>query len=327
VDSTLDHKDEKIQYHPEANVNNHLYQVASVAIQRDYPWHVVYACMLHDVAKNTKDKRGWAQHAYRGAMLISADVDERVRWLVENHMKAIDYNSGQMRAEKRNILKDHEWFEDLMKVHECDVAGRIPDIITDWDHIIQWLNDNDPRENTAIVMVGIQASGKSTVSKAIVDASRDVGEWWKPGYERTCKDEIRLLVGAGPGGYRHQENCVQDIQHKAIRMALGRGQGIVIDNCHNTVSRRREMLEWLREEFPGLRVEAHLVYASLEVCLKRNKDEHGQPHRHRIQIPDDVLRQFHGDLIAGLGKMANDKQTEELLLKEGFDGVTITRTA
>jgi hypothetical protein len=32
-------------------------------------------------------------------------------------------------------------------------------------------------------------------------------------------------------------------------------------------------------------------------------------------------------LIAGLGKMANDKQTEELLLKEGFDGVTITRTA
>lgn len=327
VDETVKWKDEKVQYHPEPNVNNHLYQVTSLAIERDYPWHIVYACLLHDIAKNTSDKKAWAQHAYRGAMLVSSDVDERVRWLVENHMKAIDYNNGTMRAEKRNILKDHEWFEDLMKLHGCDTEGRQPGVVPQWGDVYQWLDDNDPRENTVIVMIGVQASGKSTVSKAIVDASRDIGDWWKPGYERTCKDEIRLLVGAGPGGYRHQENCVQDIQHKAIRMALGRGQGIVVDNCHNTVKRRREMLEWLRQEFLGVQVEAHLVYAPLDVCLKRNKDEHGSPTRHRIQIPDEVIRQFHGDLVAGLGKMADDKHTTDLLLKEGFDKVTITRTA
>lgn len=320
-------KDEKVQYHPEENVGNHLFQVTSLAIERDYPWHIVYACMLHDCAKNTPDKKAWAQHAYRGALMVSADVDERVRWLVENHMKAIDYVNGQMRLEKRNILKEHEWFEDLMKLHGCDTDGRKSGVKTDWDTVFAWLDENDPRENTVIIMIGVQASGKSTISKAIVDASRDVGEWWKPGYERTCKDEIRLLVGAGPGAFRHQENCVQDIQHKAIRMALGRGQGIVVDNCHNTISRRREMMEWLREEFPGLRVEAHLVYAPLEACLKRNRDEHGQAHRHRIQIPDEVIRQFHGDLVAGLGKLTDDKHTEQLLLKEGFDDVEITRTA
>jgi hypothetical protein len=40
-----------------------------------------------------------------------------------------------------------------------------------------------------------------------------------------------------------------------------------------------------------------------------------------------VIRQFHGDLVAGLGKLADDQHTEALLLKEGFDAVTITRTA
>lgn len=330
------YKDEKTEFHPEPNVRNHLGQVATLAIEADDTWDVVYASVLHDIGKNCPgNPKAWAQHAYRGALLVASDVTDKVRWLVENHMRAIDYVNGKMRAHKRQAMEEHMWFDDLMRLHRYDTNGReghgqhMPWEMPDWyehDTIFGWLDENDPRPNHAIVMIGIQAAGKSTVSNAIVDASRDPDAWWKPEFDRTCKDEIRLLVGAGPGGWRHQENCVQDIQHKAIRMALGRGQGIVIDNCHNTIRRRRDMLDWLRQEFPGLHVEAHLVYAPLEECIRRNRSEHGHPNRHRILIEDKVLKQFHGDLVSGLGKIADDESIQKKLLEEGFDSATITRT-
>lgn len=334
---TEHYRDEKVEYHPEPNVRNHLGQVATLAIEAEDTWEVVFASALHDIAKNTSNSKKWAQHAYRGASLISADVTEQVRWLVEQHMRAIDYSSGKMRAHKRQALESHEWFDALMRLHKYDCGGRnagglhfpweMPESYTAGPTIFGYLDSEDPRKNEAIVMIGIQASGKSTISGAFVDASRDYGSWWKPGWEKTSKDDIRLLVGAGPGAYRHQENCVNDIQRKAIRMALGRGQGIIIDNCHNTIKRRRDTLEWLHSEFPGIHVEAHLVYAPLDVCIQRNQDEHGQPNRHRLLIPEQVLKQFHGDLVSGLGKDWREETLVAKLKDEGFDDATITRTA
>jgi hypothetical protein len=328
VEDTKNYKDNKVEYHPEPNVNNHLGQVATLAIERGHSWAICYAAVLHDIAKNSTDAKKWAQHAYRGAMLISSDVTEQVRWLVENHMRAIDYSSGKMRAHKRVALEESPWFDDLMKLHQCDCDGRNANgIHMEWEDIYACLDAEDMRENHVTIMVGIQASGKSTVSNAIVDASRDHAEWWKPGFERTSKDDLRLLLGAGPGAFRHQENCVHNIQRQAIRMALGRGQGIVVDNCHNTVKRRRDILEWLREEFPGIHVEAHFVYADLLECIRRNINEHGQPHRHRLEIPEGVLRQFHGDMAQGFKNAMHDNAVvEKTLLREGFDSVSITRT-
>jgi len=328
VADTKNYKDIKVEYHPEPNVHNHLGQVATLALERGHSWSVCYAALLHDIGKNTTNQKKWAQHAYRGALLISPDVTDKVRWLVEQHMRAIEYSSGRMRAHKRAAMEKQPWFDELMQLHGCDTDGRKADgIHMPWDDIYATLDTEDPRENRAIVMIGIQASGKSTVSNAIVDASRDPGAWWKPSFERTSKDDLRLLFGAGPGAYRHQENCIHDIQRKAIRMALGRGQGVVIDNCHNTIKRRRDILEWLREEFPGLIVEAHLVYAPLEECIRRNKDEHGNPNRHRVLIPEKVLRQFWGDLVSGLGKDWREEVLKEKLISEGFDDATITKTA
>jgi predicted kinase len=329
VADTVNYADIKKEFHPEPHVNNHLGQVATLAIEADDNWAVVYAAVLHDIAKNTPDQpKKWAQHAYRGAMLIASDVTDKVQWLVAQHMRAIDYVSGKMRPHKRQALEDSPWFEDLLRLHQYDTGGRKADgKHLPWDTIYSHLDSCDPRTNQVIVMIGIQASGKSTVSNALVDASRDHGEWWKPKFERTSKDDLRLLLGAGPGAYRHQESCVHRIQRQAIRMALGRGQGVIVDNCHNTIKRRRDTLEWLREEFPGIHVTAHFVHAPLDVCIARNRDEHGQPHRHRLQIPDKVLKQFHGDLVNGLGKDWSDGTICDKLLAEGFDEVDITRTA
>jgi predicted kinase len=331
-------KDARVEHHPEPNVRNHLGQVASLAIEAQEDWDMVYAAVLHDIGKDCPDNsKKWSQHAYRGAMMISQDVTEKVRWLVENHMRAIDYANGKMRPHKRKLMEEHTWHSDLMRLHTYDTNGReghgrhlpweMPDWYTTSETIFGYIDDMDPRCNTVVMMIGIQASGKSTVSKALVNASRDVGDWWKPEYERTCKDDIRLLVGAGPGAFRHQENCVEDIQRKAIRMALGRGQGIIIDNCHNTKKRRQRSMEWLRQEFPGLHIRAHFVYAPLEVCIQRNTDQHGQPDRHRLLIPADVLKQFHGDMKQGFGNVLNnDKAIIAALRNEGFDSVDITRT-
>jgi len=290
---------------------------------------VVMAACLHDISKDCPDnQKRWAQHAHIGSMFISADVTDKIQWLVSQHMRAISYSKEIMRPHKRKILEESLWFDELMQLHGCDKDGRnADDVHMGWENIYKWLDENDTRENHVIVLIGIQASGKSTVSNAIVETSRNHNEWWKPKFERTSKDDLRLLMGAGPGAYRHQESCVNNIQRQIIRMALGRGQGIIIDNCNNTVKRRRDILEWLQSEFPGIYVEAHFVYAELETCIARNKNEHGQPGRHRLLIPEKVLRQFHGDMSQGFNnKMGNDAHIEKCLLAEGFNSVSITRT-
>lgn len=328
VENTLNFQDIKKEFHPEPNVNNHLGQVATLAIKEEESWNVVMACVLHDIAKNTTNPKKWAQHAYRGALLIACDVPEPVRWLVENHMRAISYAKGEMKAHKRKFLEEHPFFEELMRLHKYDTDGReAHGNHFAWPVIYGYLDACDTRPNEVVVMIGIQAVGKSTIAKAYVESSRDHMEWWKPKYEHTSKDDIRLLFGHGPGAWRHQESCIHELQQQAIRMALGRGQAVVIDNCHNTIKRRRDALEWLRAEFPGLHVKAHLVYAPLDVCIYRNREEHGSPNRHRLLIPDKVLAQFHGDLVAGIGKIGDDSHIEKKLLEEGFDSVTITRTA
>ena len=325
IAKTASFHDDKKEFHPEPNVMNHLGQSVSLAIEDGASWEVCCAAMLHDIAKNTPDKKKWAQHAHRGAMLISPDVPEQVQWLVASHMRIIDYNNGKMRAHKRKAFEEERWFEDLQRLHGYDCGARkASGMHIPWDKIYEALDNIDPRPSRAYMMVGMQASGKSTVGASYVDASRDLGDWWRPGVERSCKDDIRLICGTGPGAFRHQESSVNMIQRMAIRMALGRGQEILIDNCHNTVARRRNMLEWLRQEFPDIYVTAVFVYAPLDTCIARNRTQAG---RHRIQIPDAVLKQFHGDLVSGFGgKVHNDDVIIRQLIKEGFDHVDVKRT-
>ena len=328
IADTENYADTKKQYHPEPNVMNHLGQVTTLAIEANDDWDVVMAALLHDIGKNKNCPKAWSQHAYRGALMISDEVTPKIRWLVENHMKPYYYNSGEMRTHKRKALEEHPWFDELMRLNDYDMNGRREDgVHMPWNEIYSAINEMDPRMNKVIMMIGVQAAGKSTQSRAIVDASRTNEDRWKPEWERTSRDDIRELLGIGPGQWRHQENMSVEIQRRHIRMALGRGQGVVIDNCHNTKKRRRDMLEWLNREFPGVKVEANFVYAPLDVCIKRNKDEHGKPHRHRLLIPDEIIKRFHGDLLASFGgKIGTDERTINTLKNEGFDEVTITRT-
>lgn len=327
IDNCANYEDIKKQFHPEPNVKNHLGQVTTLAIEAGDTWDVMMACLLHDIAKNKHCRLAWSQHAYRGSLMIADEVPSKVGWLVKNHMKPYDYTSGKMRAHKRKALEEHEWFDELMRLNNYDHSGRREDgKHMPWDEIYKTIDSLDPRQNKVILMIGVQASGKSTMSRAIVDESRHHNDWHKPLYERTSRDDIREVLGIGPGQWRHQESSCVNVQRQHVRMALGRGQGVVVDNCHNTIKRRRDMIEWTRQEFPGISIKAHLTYAPLDVCIKRNREEHGKPHRHRLLIPDKVLTQFHGDMIAGLGKITNQDCVREKLMNEGFDDVEITIT-
>jgi predicted kinase len=327
VNDCANYADKKKEFHPEPNVKNHLLQVTTLALEANDTWEVCLASLLHDIGKNKDDAKAWVMHAARGAGMASDDVTEKVKWLIEEHMKPYEVASGRMRPHKQEEMRQHPWFADLMRLHAYDDAGRRADgAHMPEEDIYGSIDAMDPRNNHAIVMIGVQACGKSTLARKIVDESRDFGEYWKPKWERTNRDDIRELLGCGPGQWRHQEGAAIRIQQQHIRLALGRGQGVVVDNCHNTVKRRRDILEWLREEFPGISVKAHLVYAPLDVCIRRNREEHGTPHRHRLLIPDKVIVEFHGDLVAGLGKIVDDDHIAERLVCEGFDDVEITRT-
>ncbi|MCI0558687.1 MAG: HD domain-containing protein, partial [Nitrososphaera sp.] len=121
------YSDVKKEYHPEPSVANHLFQATTLALEASDNWDVCYATLLHDIAKDTHDRKAWAQHPYRGAVLVCDDVTPKIRWLVENHMKPYDFQTGQMKVFKRQELEEHEWFDDLMRLHNYDSNGRNAD--------------------------------------------------------------------------------------------------------------------------------------------------------------------------------------------------------
>lgn len=320
-------KDDRTEFHPERNVGNHLRQCAELALTVTYGFNFALACMLHDIGKNTTDREQLLNHAVRGANMIAMDVPEEVHWLVLNHMRM--YDIDKMSVEKRTTLQQHPLFVKLNILHAFDKKARKPDYEPkDWDTLIKEISRKDERHNTVLMMIGIQASGKSTYARQLVAKSQFPNSI-KSSYFRTNRDDIRSLLAVGPGEYRYQENVVSKIQQDQIRMALGRGQITIIDNCHNTVRRRVDMINWLRNEFPGLSIKAVVMEAPLDECLARNRREHGSPLRHRLLIPDEVIKQFHSDLVSGFGVkqiLGNEIKIEKKLLDEGFNYVQFVLT-
>jgi len=111
------------RYHPEGDVLYHSLQVFEQARERrPYDEEFLLAALLHDVGKGLDA----ADHVDAALQALDGLLTERTRFLIERHMDAHAYRTGQLGARARRELEASPDFEDLMLLEECDEAGRVP---------------------------------------------------------------------------------------------------------------------------------------------------------------------------------------------------------
>ena len=113
------------KWHPEGDVLYHSLQVFDHA--RDslpYDEEFLLAALLHDVGKGIDPY----DHVGSGLEALEGFITERTAWLIEHHMTAhqiLDQTIGH-RAHRR--LREHESYEELVLLCQCDRAGREPGV-------------------------------------------------------------------------------------------------------------------------------------------------------------------------------------------------------
>jgi predicted nucleotidyltransferase len=133
----LERVKQSARYHPEGDVLYHLLQVFELAKgARPYDEEFLQAALLHDVGKGIDpgDHVGSALEALDGL------ITDRTRFLIENHMLALEYNAGTLGHRQRVRLESSPDFEDLMLLRELDDAGRVPGaVVGTVDEAIEYL--------------------------------------------------------------------------------------------------------------------------------------------------------------------------------------------
>ncbi len=110
-------------YHPEGDMLYHSLQVFELAkTTHGYDIEFLQAALLHDVGKAIDI----AHHAEAGADALEGFVTKRVLFLVRYHMDALLFKQGRLGHRKIVLLKNSEYFEDLMELRELDDKGRVP---------------------------------------------------------------------------------------------------------------------------------------------------------------------------------------------------------
>lgn len=110
------------KHHPEGDVLYHTLQVFALA-KDARPWdeEFMLAALLHDVGKGLDAH----DHVNAGLQALDGLITERTAWLIANHMLAHEYKANTLGAKAKRRLEDHEEFEDLLLLQECDAGGRV----------------------------------------------------------------------------------------------------------------------------------------------------------------------------------------------------------
>jgi predicted HD phosphohydrolase len=112
---------ESARYHPESDALYHSLQVFDLARhEMAYDEEFLSAALLHDVGKAI-DR---ANHVAAGLEALDGFVTDRTAWLIEHHMLAHQLAEGTLGARARRRLEEHEFFDDMVLLGECDRAGR-----------------------------------------------------------------------------------------------------------------------------------------------------------------------------------------------------------
>ncbi len=148
-----------------------------------------------------------------------------------------------------------------------------------------------PNAPELIIMVGVSASGKSTLAK----------EWArKSGGQivRLNRDDLRAMMYPGVAWNGNLENLTRDLEREAVRMALQRGKDVVVDDT-NCVRQTRQKWEELAVD---AKAKLRIVTMTTDVkeCIARDKkrgevcEKCGRPHG--VTVGEGVIRKQAKDL-------------------------------
>jgi predicted nucleotidyltransferase len=111
------------EWHPEGEALYHSLQVFEEARARvPYDADFLLAALLHDVGKAIDPR----DHVAAGLEALEGVISERTAFLIAHHMDAHGLVDGSLGVRKRRRLVDSEYYDDLVALQECDVAGRKP---------------------------------------------------------------------------------------------------------------------------------------------------------------------------------------------------------
>jgi predicted HD phosphohydrolase len=115
------------KYHPEGDVLYHSLQVFDLA--RDaifYDEEFLLAALLHDIGKGIEPEN----HVFAGLEALEGFITDRTAWLIAHHMDTHRIHDGTLGARAQRRLMQHESYDELVLLGECDRAGRIPGVET-----------------------------------------------------------------------------------------------------------------------------------------------------------------------------------------------------
>ncbi|MDO9574754.1 MAG: ATP-binding protein, partial [Candidatus Contubernalis sp.] len=146
-------------------------------------------------------------------------------------------------------------------------------------------------QNQLVVMVGLPASGKSTMTR----------DYQRRGYQVVNPDSIRLRFGIQYSGELEKE--IWTIAYAELKGFLKLGKDVVFDATNLTRSQRKPLIKIAKSY--GAAVTAHTVYLPLELCLERNQER-------EAPVPRETIIKKEKMLIPPTGE-------------EGFDQIVETR--
>jgi hypothetical protein len=110
------------KWHPEGDALYHSLQVFELArLERPWDEEFLLAALLHDVGKAIDP----SDHVVAALLALDGTITGRTEFLIAHHMDAHAYHDGTLGARARARLQQHEDFEDLMLLRECDRNGRV----------------------------------------------------------------------------------------------------------------------------------------------------------------------------------------------------------
>lgn len=110
------------KYHPEGDVLYHSLQVYDLACDElPYDEEFLLAALLHDVGKGIDA----SNHVESGMEALEGFVTARTLWLIEHHMTAHRIMDGTIGARAHRRLKEHESYDELVLLCQCDRGGRV----------------------------------------------------------------------------------------------------------------------------------------------------------------------------------------------------------
>jgi hypothetical protein len=127
------------KWHPEGDALYHSLQVFDLACDElPYDEEFITAALLHDIGKAIDKER----HVEAALEALEDYCTPRTRWLIEHHMLAHQLRDGTLGARARKRLAQHEDYDTLLLLSDCDRNGRQRGVAaSDLDEALDYLRE------------------------------------------------------------------------------------------------------------------------------------------------------------------------------------------